>query len=51
MEGVEHIYHYLDDFAMVGQPQSRTRQMYLDILAKTSSEMGVPLAPEKKGGP
>ena len=46
-EGVDHIYHYLDDFAVVGPPASGTCQKYLDILARTCKELGVPLAPEK----
>ena len=50
-EGVEHLFHYLDDFAVVGPPDSNTCQKYLDILARTCRDLGVPLAPEKQEGP
>ncbi len=50
-EGVDHIFHYLDDFAVVGPPNSKACQRYLDILTRTCRELGVPLAPEKQEGP
>ena len=50
-EGVDHIYHYLDDFAVIGPPDSPICQRSLDILAKTCDTLGVPLAPEKQDGP
>ena len=50
-EGVDHIFHYLDDFAVVGLPNSGTCQRCLDILTNTYAELGVPLAPEKQEGP
>ena len=50
-EGLEHIFHYLDDFTVVGPPDSNTCQKYLDILARTCSDLGVTLAPEKQEGP
>lgn len=49
--GVDHIFHYLDDFAVVGPPQPSTCGGYLEILAETCKNMGVPLAPEKQEGP
>ncbi len=50
-EGVDLIFHYLDDFAVVGPPNSKACQRYLDILTRTCRELGVPLAPEKQEGP
>ncbi len=50
-EGVEHLYHYLDDFAMVGPPDSAACRHYLNTMAKVCHEMGVPLAQEKQEGP
>ena len=50
-EGVEHIYHYLDDYAMVGPPDSTACQCYLDTMTRVCSDLGVPLAPEKQEGP
>ena len=50
-EGVEHIFHYLDDFAVVGLPDSNTCQKYLDFVAKTCRYLCVPFAPEKQEGP
>ena len=50
-EGVEHIYHYLDDYAMVGPPDSAACQRYLDTMTRVCSDLGIPLAPEKQEGP
>lgn len=51
MEGVDCIYHYLDDFAVVGGPDSDACAQYLHTLIKTCNDLGVPLAPEKQEGP
>ena len=50
-EGVKYIYHYLDDFAVIGPPDSGICQNSLDILSRVCAEVGVPLAPEKQDGP
>ena len=50
-EGVEFLFHYLDDFAVVGPPNSRACHHALDMLKRICAELGVPLAPEKQAGP
>jgi len=50
-EGVEHIFHYLDDFAVVGPPDSDTCILYLHKLKSICIELGIPLATEKQDGP
>ena len=50
-EGVEHIYHYLDDFAVIGPPDSPCCQQALDVLVAKFAALGVPLAMEKLDGP
>lgn len=50
-EGVEHVFHYLDDFAVVGPPNSPECQRALDILKEVCAILGVPLAPDKQDGP
>ena len=50
-EGVEHIFHYLDDFAVVGPPDSDTCMLYLHKLKSICIELGIPLATEKQDGP
>ena len=50
-EGVELIFHYLDDFAVVGPPDSPACSQYLEILKRLCVQLGIPLAPEKQDGP
>lgn len=50
-EGVELIFHYLDDFAVGGPPDSPECQRALDILKRICAELGVILAPDKQDGP
>ncbi len=50
-EGAELIFHYLDDFAVVGPPDSPECQRALDILKRICAILGVPLAPDKQDGP
>lgn len=50
-EGVEFLYHYLDDFAILGPPGSEACQIALLILKRVCAELGIPLAPEKEDGP
>ena len=47
-EGVDSVFHYLDDFAVVGPPNSEACAQYLHTLVRVC---GVPLAPEKQEGP
>ena len=50
-EGVQAVYHYLDDFVVLGPPSSETCAEHLQILHKVCNDLGVPLAPEKQEGP
>ena len=50
-QGVRHIYHYLDDFVVLGAPGTEECTAYLTILQRVCQELGVPLAPEKQDGP
>ena len=49
-EGVRYIFHYLDDFAVVGPPDSQECQSALDTLIRICDLLGVPLAPDKQDG-
>ena len=42
--GVQHIFHYLDDFAVIGSPGSGECQHTLNILARICDNLGVPVA-------
>jgi len=50
-EGVEYIYHYLDDFAVLGPADSEQCGESLGVLKAVCSDLGIPLAPEKQAGP
>ncbi|MCG8431273.1 MAG: hypothetical protein MJA29_08890, partial [Candidatus Omnitrophica bacterium] len=50
-KGVDHIFHYLDDFLVMGPPGSSLCEEYLSILEALCALLGVPLAPEKREGP
>ena len=50
-EGVDWIFHYLDDFAVLGPPNSPQCQQALDILTRICALLDIPLAPEKRDGP
>ena len=50
-QGVQHVYHYLDDFIVLGSPGTEECSAYLGILQCVCQELGVPLAPEKQDGP
>ena len=49
--GVQTVYHYLDDFIVVGPPSSEICAEHLQILHKVCNDLGVPLAQEKQEGP
>ena len=49
--GVEWIYHYLDDFTVLGLPGTEQCAQNLHTLQTVCRELGVPLAPEKQAGP
>ena len=50
-EGVQTVYHYLNDFVVLGPPGSEVCGESLQILHKVCNDLGVPLAPEKQEGP
>lgn len=50
-EGVEFVFHYLDDFAVLGPPNSMQCQQALDILLHTCAILDVPFTAEKQDGP
>ena len=50
-EGVEVIYHYLDDFATLGPPNSEECSRNLHTLQSVCKKLGIPLAAEKQAGP
>lgn len=50
-EGVEHIFHYLDDFAVLGPPDSPQCQWCLDTLVRICALLNIPLAIDKQAGP
>jgi len=45
-EGVENIFHYLDDYTIVGPPKPEQCILGLGCLKQVCSDQGVPLAPE-----
>ena len=49
--GVNHIDHYLDDFILLGAPNTTQCQDSLDTLDRECLRLGVPLAPHKRDGP
>ena len=48
---VKYIYHYLDDFAVLGSPDSEGCHRHLLCLQSVAADLGVPLAPDKQDGP
>jgi len=50
-EGVENIFHYLDDYIIIGPPDSEQCALDLCRLKQVCNDLGVPLAPEKQAGP
>ena len=50
-EEVQEIYHYLDDFATIGPPNSDQCSWNLHTLQTVCNDLGVPLADEKQAGP
>ena len=50
-QGVPHIFHYVDDYMLVGKPNAPNCISYLSTLLQTCTSLGVPIAPEKCEGP
>ena len=51
MQGIQWIVHYLDDYLILGAPDSEQCQQALETLQRVCQDMGVPLAPDKTHGP
>ena len=49
--GIRYILHYLDDFIVIGPPDSAECQRAMDILDQICSILGVPIAEHKRDGP
>ena len=49
--GVRHVFHYLDDFIIIGPPNSTECAEALAILIRTCSQLGVPIAEHKRDVP
>ncbi len=50
-KGVRYRLHYLDDFLVLGAPRSKQCQGALETMISVCSELGLPLADDKIGGP
>ena len=50
-QGISCILHYLDDFLLLGPPQSSICQQNLETFIHLCSDLGIPLASEKIEGP
>ena len=50
-EGVEFIIHYLNDFLLMGRPESDNCRVALDKLLGVFRRLGFPVAPDKLEGP
>ena len=50
-KGVRHIFHYLDDFLVVGPPGSPECAIALTTLNKACAGLGIPIAEHKRNGP
>ena len=49
--GVRHIFHYLDDFILIGPPHSPVCATDLGMLNAACAALGVPIAEHKRDGP
>ena len=49
--GIRQVFHYLDDFVIIGPPSSPQCAIDLNRLEQVCSQLGVPLAAHKKEGP
>ena len=50
-QGVTHVFHYLDDFIVVGPPDSPSCGQDMALLNHTCKHLGVPIAEHKRDGP
>jgi hypothetical protein len=50
-QGVQHHLHYLDDFLLLGAPNSRQGREFLEVTLRTFARLGIPVASHKTEGP
>lgn len=50
-QGVQNHLHYLDDFLLLGAPNSQQGQVVRDVTLHTFARLGIPVAPHKTEGP
>ena len=50
-QGVQHVFHYLDDFIVVGSPETSECSEAMATLLETCAYLGVPVAEHKLDGP
>ena len=50
-KGATHVFHYVDDFVIVGPPGSTKCGNDLELLMETCSDLGVLVAEDKTEGP
>ena len=50
-DGIKEIDHYIDDFSLVGAPESKACQEDLDTALEICNRLGFPVAEEKTEGP
>ena len=49
--GIVHLFHYLDDFAILGSPNSNECTRSLTMMWQVCTKLGIPLADHKTEGP
>ena len=49
--GVRHIFHYLDDFIVIGPPDSPICASAMETLDRSCAALGIPIAEHKRDGP
>ena len=50
-QGVSHLYHYLDDYIMMGRVETEEYNVNAATLVATCNRLGVPIAPDKCADP
>ena len=50
-QGVEHVFHYLDDFAVIGRPHSLQCANAMASIDQACNMLGIPIAEHKRDGP
>ena len=50
-KGVKHIWHYVDDFILTGEPHSTQCASSMASALQAFHELGIPIEPDKPEGP